>query len=72
MRNILPDSDPTVQTERPFRGRLIVKQFGEIIGVVLGDAVIGFCSRDSMLHHIGRDRYGSEQEAIDAVLLSEA
>jgi hypothetical protein len=64
--------DSMIQLERPFRGRLIVKQLGEVIGVVLGDAVIGWTARDAVLHIIGRDRYGSEQEAIDAVLLSEA
>ena len=61
-----------IQIERPFRGRVVIKQFGHVIGVVLGDAVVGWTARNAEQHTIGSDKYLSEQAAIDAVLLSEA
>jgi hypothetical protein len=64
--------DSMIQIERPFKGRLVIRQLGEVIGVVLGDAAIGWSARDALMHTIGSDKYLSEQAAIDAVLMTQA
>jgi hypothetical protein len=68
--SMIPDS--MIQIERPFGGRIVIKQLGQVIGVVLGDAVIGWTARDAQQHTISHERYSSEQEAINCVLMTQA
>lgn len=64
-------NESMIQIERPFHGRVVIRQFGQIIGVVLGDAGIEWTARDAEQHTIGWE-YSSEQAAIDAVLMTQA
>jgi hypothetical protein len=73
---ILPDpatsttSDASVSIERPHKGRVVLRRAGEVVGSVIGDCVISWQARDSLGHVVGRDKWPSEDAAIDAVLKS--
>lgn len=63
---------PLVQVQQPFHGRWDITEFGVRIGTVIGDAVIGFTARDANGCILGKSKFGTSEDAINCILMTQA